>query len=203
MKLRKTLIAAGLSLAAGLGWAAPASAHCDTLDGPVVSAARAALDKGDANLVLVWVQKGDEPAIRSAFEQARKVRAAGGEAKALADQYFFETLVRIHRAGEGAPFEGLKPAGTVEPPVAAADQAIARGELKPLAGEILARVEKGLHGQFERVVATSNYDPRDLEAGREHVKAYVEYVHYAERLYDAAGPDGEAGHAEPTAAHAH
>jgi hypothetical protein len=35
-------------------------AHCDTLDGPVVATARAALDKGDVAPLLKWVRKDDE-----------------------------------------------------------------------------------------------------------------------------------------------
>ena len=161
-------------------------AHCDTLDGPVVSAARKALDSGNVNLVLVWVQKKDEAELRSAFDRARAVRKAGGEAKELADLYFFETLVRVHRAGEGAAYTGLKPAGTPEPPVAAADKAILTGKLQDLGKLISARMEKGLHGHFEQVMTKKKYNPGDVAAGRAYASAYVEFVHYAERLYDAA-----------------
>lgn len=185
MKTRNSLLVA-LSLAAALAWAAPAQAHCDTLDGPVVSAARKALETGNANLVLVWVQKSDEAEIRNALQKARSVRKAGGEAKELADLYFFETLVRVHRAGEGAAYTGLKPAGTIEPPVAAADQAIENGKLQGLAQLIFDRTEKGLHSHFEQVRAKKKYDPNDVEAGRAYSSAYVEFVHYAERLYGAA-----------------
>ncbi|HSA88921.1 MAG TPA: DUF6448 family protein [Burkholderiales bacterium] len=185
MKTRNSLLAA-LSLAAALAWTAPAQAHCDTLDGPVVSAARQALDTGNASLVLVWVQKNDEAEIRNALQKARSVRKAGGEAKELADLYFFETLVRVHRAGEGAAYTGLKPAGTIEPPVAAADQAIENGKLQGLAKLIFDRTEKGLHSHFEQVMAKKKYNPNDVEAGRAYSSAYVEFVHYAERLYGAA-----------------
>ncbi|HEY6863476.1 MAG TPA: DUF6448 family protein [Burkholderiales bacterium] len=200
MKFRKTIIAATLALAAA--WTAPAFAHCDTLDGPVVGAARKALDTGNVNLVLVWVQKNDEAQIRDAFQKARNVRKAGGDAKELADRYFFETLVRIHRAGEGAGYTGLKPAGQVEPPVAAADKAIASGRLEGLAKTISARTEKGLHEQFAQVMAKKKYDANDVAAGRAYSSAYVEFVHYAERLYDAAetmAPE----HAQPAPAHNH
>ena len=173
-------------LAVALAWSASASAHCDTLDGPVVSAARKALDSGNVNLVLVWVQKDDEAELRSAFHRARSVRKAGGEAKELADLYFFETLVRVHRAGEGAAYTGLKPAGAIEPPVAAADKAIETGRLQGLAKLIFDRTEKGLHGRFEQVMAKKNYYADDVEAGRAYSGAYVEFVHYAERLYGAA-----------------
>ena len=185
MKLRN-MLAAIASLGATFAWTAPAQAHCDTLDGPVVAAARKALDSGNANLVLVWVQKNDETEIRDAFQRARNVRKGGGEAKELADLYFFETLVRIHRAGEGAGYTGLKPAGMVEPPVAAADKAIATGKLQPLGKLVGDRMEKGLHAHFDQVMAKRNYDPKDVEAGRAYSSAYVEFTHYAERLYDAA-----------------
>ena len=185
MKTRTTLLAA-LSLVAAFAWVTPAQAHCDTLDGPVVSAARKALDTGNVNLALVWVQKSDDAEIRNAFQKARAVRKAGGEARELADTYFFETLVRIHRAGEGAGFTGLKPAGTVEPPVAAADRAISSGKLQGLAKLISDRTQKGLHEYFEQVMAKRKYAPSDVEAGRAYSSAYVEFVHYAERLYTAA-----------------
>jgi hypothetical protein len=175
-----------MTFALVLPWATPAKAHCDTLDGPVVAAARNALDTRNVNLVLVWVQKTDERAIRDAFQKTLNVRKAGGDAKLLADGYFFETLVRIHRAGEGAEYTGLKPSGTIEPAVAAADKAIETGRLQALAKIITERTEAGLHEHFEQVMAKKEYSPNDVEAGRAYSSAYVEFVHYAERLYDAS-----------------
>jgi hypothetical protein len=178
MNVRRLLTATGAALAFASG---PAAAHCDTLDGPVVSAARKALDAGKVELVLIWVRADDEAELRTAFDRARTVRKGGGEAKELADLYFFETLVRVHRAGEGAPYTGLKPAGTVEPAVA---------------------WKKGLHGHFNAVMAKKNYQPDDVAAGRAYSSAYVEFVHYAERLYEAAetlAPE----HVQKAPGHAH
>lgn len=201
MKARNALFAV-LSLVAALAWTAPARAHCDTLDGPVVGAARKALDTGNVNLVLVWVQEKDAPEIRDAFDKARSVRKGGGQAKALADMYFFETLVRVHRAGEGAPYNGLKPAGTIEAPIAAADTAIETGRLQPLGRLVAERMEKGLHGRFAQVMAKKSYDPDDVEAGRAYSAAYVEFVHYAERQYDTAGTTAPE-HAAEAPTHVH
>src|SRR5512138_2915043 len=89
-------------------WPRPAAAHCDTMGGPVIADAKVALAKGDLTPVLKWVKPENEPEVRTAFTQTLKVRAQGPEARELADRYFFETLVRIHRAGEGAPYTGLK-----------------------------------------------------------------------------------------------
>ncbi|MCI0695091.1 DUF6448 family protein [candidate division KSB1 bacterium] len=46
-----------------------ALAHCDGMDGPVAKAAQKALETGNVNHVLIWVQKKDEAKIRKAFEQ--------------------------------------------------------------------------------------------------------------------------------------
>ena len=56
-----------------------------------------------------------EDELRAAFDRAQRVRAVGGEAAALAEQWFLENMVRIHRAGEGAGYDGIKPAGSHVP----------------------------------------------------------------------------------------
>ncbi|HSN39908.1 MAG TPA: DUF6448 family protein [Burkholderiales bacterium] len=176
------IVALSLGLLVGSG---TALAHCDTLDGPVVAAARKALDTNNVNLALVWVQKKDDADIRKQFEKTVAVRKAGGQAKELADMYFFETLVRIHRAGEGAGYTGLK-SGPVEPPIAAADKALETGKLQEVAQLISKRTEQGLHRNFEDVMKKKKYNPSDVAAGRAFASAYTEYTHYVERLYNAA-----------------
>ena len=129
-------------------------AHCDGMDGPVVKAAQEALTKNDVNLVLIWVGKSDEPEIRRAFDRSVAVRALGLQAKELAEAYFFETLVRLHRAGEGAAFSGLRPAGRDPgPAIPAADQALKSGNLDALANLLAAQVRLGLLDRFRRATA--------------------------------------------------
>ena len=85
--------------------------HCDTMDGPVVAAARRALEKEDVNLILPYVKENASADVKLAFEKALRARKVDPTAREVADFYFFETAVRLHRAGEGAPYTGLKPAG--------------------------------------------------------------------------------------------
>src|SRR5512145_2342912 len=136
-------------------------AHCDGLDGPVVTAARHALESGDVNRVLIWVRAENEAEIRAAFNETMTVRKLGPEAHALADRYFFETLVRVHRAGEGAPYTGLKPAGRPELAIAAADKALATGKLEPVAKLVSERMHQGLDKQFHEVASKKKYNPND------------------------------------------
>lgn len=173
-----------------------AQAHCDGLDGPVVTAARLALESGNVNRVLPWVRGDDESEIRAAFNQTMTVRKLGSEAQALADRYFFETVVRIHRAGEGEPFTGLKPAGRdLGPAIPAADKAIESGSDAALTKLLTDAMRHGLRERFEAVIKKKGFAPDDVAAGRAYVEAYVPFIHYVERMYDAATRTAE-GHFE-------
>ncbi|HOW42393.1 MAG TPA: DUF6448 family protein [Candidatus Omnitrophota bacterium] len=168
-------------------------AHCDTLDGPVIQDARTALEKGDVTPALKWVKKDAEPQIRAVFDKTIAERKSNKDA---ADMKFFETLVRIHRAGEGASFTGLKPGGSVETIVAGADKALETGSLDALTQEMATHLTSGVKKRFERAFALRKHKDESVEAGREYVEAYVEYVHYVEGLHDMIGGKGSHNHEE-------
>lgn len=177
-------------------WARSAWAHCDTIDGPVVLDAKVALSAADVTPVLKWVLTQDEASIRDAFAHTLEVRKQSEAARELADQFFFESLVRVHRAAEGAPYTGLKPAGEVEPGIAAADEALRSETPNQLLAEIAAQVSEGVRDRFVEAVRARQdaaAHPHDVEAGRKAVAAYVQYIHYVERLYEAAGAPACAG----------
>ncbi|MGE5189337.1 MAG: DUF6448 family protein [Gemmatimonadota bacterium] len=170
-----------------IGAAGGASAHCDTLDGPVVTLARQALAQGDVTVVLPWVAQEKEGEIRQAFDLATAVRGKGEKARELADRYFFETLVRVHREGEGAPYTGLKPAGLDPgPAIPAADRALETGNPEPLLGLVNAKVHEGIHKYYTEARERKAHAGESVEAGRSYVQAYVPYLHFVERLYESA-----------------
>jgi hypothetical protein len=168
------------------------------MDGPVVKDAQVALKTSDITPILKWVRKADEPQIRAAFERTQKVRALSPEARELADLYFFETLVRVHRAGEGAPYTGLKPAGTeVEPGIVLADKALETGSSDKLVNQVTAEVAKSIRERFAHVQEASAHAGENVEAGRRYVAAYVEFIHYIEGLHQTVS--GSAAHAHQEA----
>jgi hypothetical protein len=208
VKHRRTL--AALSLASLLLFPlAKASAHCDSLDGPVILTARAALEKGDVAPILKWVRPADEAEIKEAFQHTLAVRGKGPEARELADRYFFETLVRVHRAGEGAPYTGLKATvAEAGPAVVGADKALETGSVDGLVKLVTDEAAEGIRRRFARARELGKHADHNVAAGREYVAAYVDYVHYVEGLHAAAsktgGHHGEAGHeAAPEGGHAH
>jgi hypothetical protein len=180
-------------------------AHCDTMDGPVVVAARLALEKGDVTPVLKWIRASDEKEIRDIFAKTLAVRQKGADAKEVADRFFFETLIRLHRAGEGAPYTGLLPEGTpVEPAIVLTDQALATGNVEKLAKAIAAHVEEGIRQRFTLAAETKEHANESIVKGREFVAAYVELTHYVERLHqDATTNAAHAAGEKAAVAHAH
>jgi hypothetical protein len=157
------------------------------MDGPVVKAAKEAFAKGDVSLVLIWVRKNDEAEIREAFDRTMNVRKLSPQARELADTYFYETLVRIHRAGEGAPYTGLKPAGRdLGPAIPAADLALKSGDVAPLTNLLAEKMRAGLLDRYKKAMSAKSFKVQDVGAGREYIEAYVTYIHYVEGMYEAA-----------------
>jgi hypothetical protein len=161
----------------------------------ITGAARKALAVGDVTSVLKWVKPEAEPDITAAFKKTLAVRSKGKDAQELADRYFFETLVRIHRAGEGEPFTGLKDE-PVEPIIAKTDSALAAGSIDEVVSLLSAALAEGIRKRFEQVLATARDKDKSVAQGRDYVEAYVEFTHYVERVHSDI--EGASGHgAEP------
>lgn len=171
-------------------------AHCDQMNGPLIHDTKIAIEQNNVNIALKWVQAADEAEIKEAFNQMMKVREFGPEAKALAEKYFFETIVRIHRAGEGVAFTGVKPEGTpIDERVMVADKSIESGNLSALEGLVEKKDLTELTKRFEKVMSLKNFDVNNVIAGREYIEAYVQFFKFAE---------GETeGHAHGHSADAH
>ncbi|MGQ9597663.1 MAG: DUF6448 family protein, partial [Thermoproteota archaeon] len=150
-----------------------------SMDGPVVTAARRALETGNVNLILPWVPKKAEE-LKKAFEKTLQVRKLGKEVAEVADYWFFETAVRLHREGEGAPYTGLKPAGLDRGPVVPrAEKAIERGDPKDVIDFIVHSVEEELQRRFKHAMERKKHDANDVDAAREYVQAMLGFVLYA------------------------
>jgi hypothetical protein len=158
-----------------------AFAHCDTMDGPLIRDARFAIKQNNVNIVLKWVRQEDEAEIKNAFSLTMKVMDLSPYARELAEKYFFETLVRIHRSGEGVPFTGVKPSGTpIDEKILAADRSIEVGNLTPLKDMVPKDKLPELTERFAKVMSLKNFDVNYVESGREYIEAYVQFFKFAE-----------------------
>lgn len=161
-----------------------AAAHCDTEHGPVILEARAALEKGDVTPMLKWIKKDQEAEIKRVFATVLAVRTKGPESKEVADRWFIETLVRLHRAGEGAPYSGIKDE-PVDPLIAMAEAALEEGSADKMIRKIADHMAAVIGKKLDRVVEAAKHKGDSVEAGREFVDAYVDYMHYVENVHAA------------------
>jgi hypothetical protein len=164
----------------------PLGAHCDTLEGPVVAAARVALEKEDVTPALRWVKPEHEKEVREGFARTLVVRRQGPEARELAEMHFFETLVRLHRLGENAPYTGVSQGTKLDPVVAWTDQALETGSVDAVVQLVTQQVSAGIRRRFALALERKKHAEESVPGGREFVESYVQYTHYVERLYHAA-----------------
>lgn len=161
-----------------------AFAHCDTLQGPVVKAAKQSIEKKNPETALIWVAPGQESEAKTSFQKTMYVRQLNPEAKELADKTFVETMVRLHRIGEGMPFTGLK-SEEPRPEIIMADGAVETDSVQELVDFFKEKIDTGLKVQFKKVKDLKNFASDDVESGREYTKAYFEFTHYVERLQNS------------------
>ena len=168
--------------------------HCDSMDGPVVQAAARALAAGNVDLALPYVKPDGEDEVRAAFERALEARQHP-DSRDVADLYFFETVVRIHRRGEGAPYTGLKPAGLdVGPVIPVAERAIATGSSDELSALLTDTLQHQIKERLDRVMALQPKASGTVPQAREYVEAMLGLQVWSHGLHPAmhAGPHGEA-----------
>lgn len=169
----------GLALFA---FSTPTFAHCDSYDGPVIQDAFKALDKEDVNYVMKWILEEQEAEIEKLFDKTISLKNRDAEVYAIVEKHFLETLVRLHREMEGAPYTGLKPAGSMTPFVQMADESIEEGEVKTVIKNLNHHIEEVLTEKFAKVNALSKTKDNSVAEGRAYVEAYVEYTHTLEGI---------------------
>lgn len=169
-------------------------AHCDSYDGPVIKDALKALEINNVNLVLKWVDQKDEQEIIDLFNKTYSLKGSDKEIYEIVEKYFLETLVRLHRASEGEPFTGLKPAGSAEPIVKMSDKALEEQNIDELLENLNNHISNVVREKYKKVIALAKTKDENIEKGREYVVAYIDYTHTLEAI-DGILENGSLHHA--------
>lgn len=169
--------------------------HCDSLDGPVVTAARRALDAGNVDVVLPFVPEQGEAEVKDVFQSTLRVRQLDDEAREVADRLFFETVVRVHRAGEGAPYTGLKPAGlSFGPVIPLAETAVETGTAEPVSDFLSDELNRQLGRRLDEVNRLAAGKGRSVQDARRYVEAMLGFEVYCHRLFQTLHAPAHHGH---------
>jgi len=171
-------------------------AHCDSYDGPVIKDAVKALETNNVDLVFKWLDKSQEKEITALFNKTYQLKSGDKEVYAIVEKHFFETLVRLHREIEGAPYTGLKPAGTTKQIIQMTDNAINVGSVDGFLIKLNKHIEKVVREKYQKVLELSKVKDNSVAQGRKYVEAYVDYTHTIEAIDDllSHGAEAHAGH---------
>lgn len=172
-----------------------AFAHCDSYDGPVIKDAKKALETNNVNLVLKWVSAEQEKEIIPLFNKTYSLKSGDKEIYAIVEKHFFETLVRLHRETEGAPYTGLKPAGTTKQIILMTDKALEEENIEDFLVKLDNHINKIVREKYHKVAELKKVKDVSIEQGREFVAAYVDYTHTVEAIHDII-EHGSSTHAE-------
>lgn len=168
----------------------PTYAHCDSYDGPVIQDALNALNQKDVSYVMKWIEKDQEAEITKLFNKTVGLKNSDVEIYSIVEKHFLETLVRLHRETEGAPFTGLKPAGSTTPIIQMADKSIENKEVNSLLTNLDKHIQKVITEKYEKVNALSRTKDNSTAEGRAYVEAYVDYTHTLEAIEGALDHGG-------------
>lgn len=172
----------------------PASAHCDSFDGPALQDALKALETNNVDLILKWINADMEEEVVPLFHKTYSLRNGDQEVYDIVEKHFFETFVRLHREMEGATFTGLKPAGTVAPITMMSDEALETGDFDSLLNALNNHVNGVLQDKFDNTETLYKVKDNSVEEGRAYVEAYVDYTHSVEAVHDILLGDGGHNH---------
>lgn len=182
-KIKNYLGKAAVLLAAMMWvFTVPSFAHCDSYDGPVIQDAYKALDQEDVSYILKWILEDQEAEITSLFGKTVNLKHGDAEVYRIVEKHFLETLVRLHRETEGAPYTGLKPAGSTAPIVEMADSSIENQEVQTLLTNLGKHIQKVITEKYDKVAALSKVKDDSVAEGRAYVAAYVDYTHTLEAI---------------------
>lgn len=141
------------------------------MEGPEVATSQV-LEAGNVNMILPYVHKlgKEEEEVRKALERVMAVRKDGAQAREVAELYSFETVARIHRAGEGALYTGLKPAGLSEGPIIPlAGKAIETRSPNALVDILCDTVREEVLQKFDRLIRLTQHAGHGADAAYAYV----------------------------------
>ncbi|EPS4444480.1 DUF6448 family protein [Escherichia coli] len=196
-KKTRTSLCASIMFLAGMTVSTTAFAHCDSMDGPVITEAKSALQARDVTPLLKWVPENREDDVRKAFDETMSKQGSSQTSQEKAQQKLFTTLVRIHREAEGASFTGVKSAGHIPVIVQEADAALRTNSVDSLVAKVTANIEHAIREKFTKAELSKQQANQSVKQGREYVNDYIHYVHFVEEINEMAedrAPDTEHQH---------
>lgn len=156
--------------------------HCDSLNRPVVTAARRALEASDADVILPFVPADGAAEVRDAFDRTLGHRARRPKRWPTAGSSKLPSGCTV--PAKARPFTGLKPAGLdVGPVIPAAERALDSGSPDELIDVLCVSVRDQVTQRHHHAMAFKTHAGEGVESAREYVEATLGLEVWAHSVY--------------------
>jgi len=155
----------------------------DLLNGPVIRAAKTALETGDANYIVIWVPEESENTLKNLLEKTCCTQRIKNNMQNRAIDWYFDTVNRLCFVDRKMMFTGLKSDGCNENLIISkAVKAIETGSVEIITDNIPVAYEDEVKQRFRQVINKKNYPVNNPTAGRAYVSAFFEFMGYVQSL---------------------
>jgi hypothetical protein len=155
----------------------------DEMQGPVVKAAKMALETGNVNYILIWLPEESENTLKNLLEKTCCTRSSRMNMKNRAYDWYFEMVNRFFNIGR--PRDNLTiRGGLAEKPLdLKVDKAIESGNFEEIRDIIPVTHEADAKQRFLHVMNMRNYPVNNIAEGRAYVSAFFDFNRYMHDLY--------------------
>jgi len=161
--------------------------HCDRNDGPVTRAAKRALETGNAQHILIWIQEDSENTVKNLLEKACCERTTRNDAHNNTVDWYFGTVSRLHSAYHGTHNLNISTKTPEEKAIILlVERACESGNFEDLSPVIPDDCTGEMRQYFDDVMKMRNFDKKNSAAGRVYVSAVVNFITFVYHLHSGS-----------------
>jgi hypothetical protein len=146
-------------------------------NGPVMRAAKMALETGNADHILIWVPEESENTLKNLLEKTCCERTTQRKARNHSIEWYLQTINRLH-SEYYRPHDLNISTKTPEErkTILLVERACETGNFDEIATVMQITSDEEIRQRFNDVLNKSNYDMDNIAAGRAYVSAFTDFI---------------------------
>jgi hypothetical protein len=152
-------------------------------DGPVISAAKRALETGNAHYILIWIPEESENTVKNLLEKAYCERYTQKNAYNHIVDWYFETINHLHSVHYGPYNLTISTKAPEEKTIIfLVERTCESGNFEEITTVIQDTPSGEMRQRFNDVMKKRNYGVENIAAGRVYVSAFTDFIAFVNNL---------------------
>jgi hypothetical protein len=152
-------------------------------NGPVIRAAKMAMETGNASYILIWLPKEAENTLKNLLERTYCENRTRKNTQNHSIDWYFKSVNRLHSRYGWPDYPGMKFKETDEETIALmVERAFESGNFEEINSIIPLNHSGDARERFHKVMMKRNYSVDDIAAGRVYVSAFIAFIVYLHNL---------------------